>query len=66
MTRSPLATWHRPSSKRITIKELASYFHIHRNTMRKEIKEFGGIDFHDMSGVLDFVVWYKSSHPLPS
>lgn len=41
----------------VSVNELASYFRVHRNTMRKKVTEFGTIDFHDLFSVFTFVVW---------
>lgn len=40
--------------KRFTIEELAIYFGVHRNTMRKWLKD-GNVDLRDVTSVLDFI-----------
>jgi len=50
--------WNPAQRKRFTVIELAQYFHVHRNTMAKELKD---VDLKDPVEVLDFIVHYPRS-----
>ena len=43
---------------RISKKELADFFKVHRNTLKKRVDEYGGIDTHDHESILLFVIWH--------
>lgn len=43
--------------KFITANLLAEYFGIHRNTLPKRMKEFGGVNLYDVFNVIDFILW---------
>jgi len=43
--------------KFITTTLLAEYFGLHRNTLPKRFKEFGGVNLYDIFNTLDFILW---------
>lgn len=54
---------HKTTSSRrlVTVGELATYFGVHRHTMRSWITAYSKLDMHDIYSIMDFTLWVEQN-----
>jgi len=58
MPKKPRTSYNSRSSW-VNVNQLATYFGVHRNTLRLQLKAFRpDYDLHSVDDILDFVIWY--------